>query len=597
MLNKSNSEKSTCKYFNKSQNSSSNLITNSNSQKKSSSSKIKKSKLNTILNRTLSDSVLNKKSTYFSNPWHHHKKQTCLSRKNSTNRRSLIYNPNSTLFNQNFLYSNNSTNRISFYTSASAGPQSPSVFSNQSPVPNIFSNQNSIHNINQYNNLRNKLKQHRSSCCVVNNTSNNLSQQLDPYENNNFSLSSSICSSLSPSPITLVNRQNSLVLSTPPSNINLNFPTSSKNSQPVSSPLSLTPASALEQRKSINNVKQSSILVSSKSKRDSRRWSLASMHSSDCNTAMNTPKMISSLPPSFQQQSSSAVPSQYSSSTYLNDNIISNKKNLQNQKSYSDQSNIPLNSKNSSDSLKHCKSEENQIEYSQRLSFGGRRRRLSSSNESSHLDDSSDVGFSSPLSFHRQRARSLSCSPCKGLNDSDIAPTEKFKEKFPKACKQLEENLQLFIDLNKIDLNTSTFEYLHKFIKKFLFIISHVARLLECIEFDPLEFSHFLDCAEQQAKQQEIKTDIPKYIISKLGIDRDPIKELNNEEEVIHSLNRTNSLTSRTSTSGFSGDDFLPSDFSLTTNGSLKSESNAPVVAPSQDDFEEVKIISNGAYG
>lgn len=36
-----------------------------------------------------------------------------------------------------------------------------------------------------------------------------------------------------------------------------------------------------------------------------------------------------------------------------------------------------------------------------------RRSRLSSSNESSHLDDLSDVGFSSPVSCFRQRARSL----------------------------------------------------------------------------------------------------------------------------------------------------------------------------------------------
>ena len=36
-----------------------------------------------------------------------------------------------------------------------------------------------------------------------------------------------------------------------------------------------------------------------------------------------------------------------------------------------------------------------------------RRSRLSSSNDSSQLDDSSEAGYSSPISFQRQRARSL----------------------------------------------------------------------------------------------------------------------------------------------------------------------------------------------
>jgi hypothetical protein len=84
--------------------------------------------------------------------------------------------------------------------------------------------------------------------------------------------------------------------------------------------------------------------------------------------------------------------------------------------------------------------------------------RICSSNESIALDDSScEVGYSSPNSFnhnHRQRARSLSCSPSKSHNDSDIIilHNEKFKEKYPNACMQMEENLQSFIESNK-DLN------------------------------------------------------------------------------------------------------------------------------------------------
>ena len=41
-------------------------------------------------------------------------------------------------------------------------------------------------------------------------------------------------------------------------------------------------------------------------------------------------------------------------------------------------------------------------------------------------------------------------------------------------------------------------------------------------EFDPEEFYHLLEAAEGQAKQT-IKTDIPQYIVSKLGLNRDPL--------------------------------------------------------------------------
>jgi microtubule-associated serine/threonine kinase len=61
-------------------------------------------------------------------------------------------------------------------------------------------------------------------------------------------------------------------------------------------------------------------------------------------------------------------------------------------------------------------------------------------------------------------------------------------------------------------------------IKKLLLIISRPARLLECLEFDPEEFYHLLEQAEGQAKtSQGIKADIPQYIITKLGLNRDPI--------------------------------------------------------------------------
>lgn len=44
-------------------------------------------------------------------------------------------------------------------------------------------------------------------------------------------------------------------------------------------------------------------------------------------------------------------------------------------------------------------------------------------------------------------------------------------------------------------------------------------------EFDPEEFYHLLEAAEGHAKVgQGIKTDIPRYIISQLGLVKDPLE-------------------------------------------------------------------------
>lgn len=44
-------------------------------------------------------------------------------------------------------------------------------------------------------------------------------------------------------------------------------------------------------------------------------------------------------------------------------------------------------------------------------------------------------------------------------------------------------------------------------------------------EFDPEEFYHLLEAAEGVAKVgQGIKTDIPRYIISQLGLTRNPLE-------------------------------------------------------------------------
>nr|XP_020467690.1 microtubule-associated serine/threonine-protein kinase 3-like isoform X2 [Monopterus albus] len=116
-------------------------------------------------------------------------------------------------------------------------------------------------------------------------------------------------------------------------------------------------------------------------------------------------------------------------------------------------------------------------------------------------------------------------------------------------------------------------------VRKILIIISRPARLLECLEFDPEEFYHLLEAAEGHAKVgQGIKTDIPRYIISQLGLTRDPLEDMVQLEQY----------------------DASPS-VSVEPDASM--ENKAPQMLtptrrkPLESDFETIKLISNGAYG
>ncbi|KAG5898846.1 hypothetical protein JTB14_014273, partial [Gonioctena quinquepunctata] len=236
----------------------------------------------------------------------------------------------------------------------------------------------------------------------------------------------------------------------------------------------------------------------------------------------------------------------------------------------------------------------------------------------------------SPL--HRPRSRSLSSPSRSPVIDNEICMMNVlYKERFPKATQQMEERLTHFIEENKtIDFGKDcdylpivrfvhhqvleiardclhkshcklvTSQYFHEmsdnlerlltetreksedaanlmtsFIKKLLLIISRPARLLECLEFDPEEFYHFLEAAEGQVKGiQGIKADIPQYIIQKLGLNRDPIAELQQELKDCNWSNDSSKVCLNA------------------TPTVRKSLSN-----PSENDFEVVKLISNGAYG
>ena len=81
--------------------------------------------------------------------------------------------------------------------------------------------------------------------------------------------------------------------------------------------------------------------------------------------------------------------------------------------------------------------------------------------------------------------------------------------------------------------------HLTALIKKLLLIVSRPARLLECLEFDPEEFYQLLEAAEGQARGVHgVHTNVPQYIIGKLGLNRDPLAEL---QQDLSQLDITNS--------------------------------------------------------
>uniref|UniRef100_A0A8D2QBP4 non-specific serine/threonine protein kinase n=1 Tax=Zonotrichia albicollis TaxID=44394 RepID=A0A8D2QBP4_ZONAL len=155
------------------------------------------------------------------------------------------------------------------------------------------------------------------------------------------------------------------------------------------------------------------------------------------------------------------------------------------------------------------------------------------------------------------------CSPGRtsGTFDNEVVMMNHvYKERFPKAQERSESEEVKFID---------------QLVRKLLIIISRPARLLECLEFDPEEFYHLLEAAEGHAKVgQGIKTDIPRYIISQLGLVKDPLEEMGQL-------------------------DHFDSGNTITPENDDTCEPSIPVPRrkPCEGDFETIKLISNGAYG
>uniref|UniRef100_A0A8C2ZRJ1 non-specific serine/threonine protein kinase n=1 Tax=Cyclopterus lumpus TaxID=8103 RepID=A0A8C2ZRJ1_CYCLU len=235
-----------------------------------------------------------------------------------------------------------------------------------------------------------------------------------------------------------------------------------------------------------------------------------------------------------------------------------------------------------------------------------------------------DGGHCSP--HMRPRSRSLSPGRSSSCYDNEIVMMNHvYKERFPKATAQMEgrlaEFIQAFSPENVLPLADGVLSFIHHQIaelsrdclaksreglitsvyffelqenlekllqdafersestevafvtelaKKLLIAISRPARLLECLEFNPEEFYHLLEAAEDYAKEGHLmKTDIPRYIISQLGLTRETIEEMVN----LDSYDSEGPLTPE-------------------TDDSTEIRAMKP---PEEADFQTIKLISNGS--
>ncbi|KAH9281201.1 Microtubule-associated serine/threonine-protein kinase 3 [Echinococcus granulosus] len=274
------------------------------------------------------------------------------------------------------------------------------------------------------------------------------------------------------------------------------------------------------------------------------------------------------------------------------------------------------------------------------------------------------------LSISRQRSKSLSPVRSTANNEQDILLLNHvYRERFPKAAAQMQENLaHLCEEMEHEDTFSWTavarfmhrqvlelardcrekalaglitcryfFEITEKLEKlvtdtrakcpdsvacvtnmcnRLLLIIARPARLLECLEFDPCEFYQMLEVAENQVRQQSDSNkifcpDVPRYIISKLGLsklaDTEP-EGLTDEEQCDRVVS---SPPTPTGTGNFLEASVLSAPLhSAIAPTELASSMTTPLITatettgsplprprPCESDFEIIKLISNGAYG
>ncbi|KAG5849980.1 hypothetical protein ANANG_G00077440 [Anguilla anguilla] len=146
---------------------------------------------------------------------------------------------------------------------------------------------------------------------------------------------------------------------------------------------------------------------------------------------------------------------------------------------------------------------------------------------------------------------------------------------------ELQENLEKLLQDAHERSESAEVAFVTQLVRKLMIVIARPARLLECLEFDPEEFYHLLEAAEGHAKEgQGIKSDIPRYIISQLGLTRDPLEEM----AQLSSYDSGNPDTPET-------------DDSVDSRGATVQPTQPKPKTPREEDFENIKLISNGAYG
>lgn len=504
----------------KNQNCSLNISIDSSSKKitknETGNLKYKDKKLDSILNRTLSDSILNKKSSSSSslgitstfkvsnsftiikriNNLKFNiqiiKKAVGLSRKNSSNRRSIFSNQNCSLnlFNRstsnilarkNFLSPSASPSSLNFggiilnggnhhHSSTSSNRSLKKHPSHSGPHHHHQHHQHHNYNTNNHHYNTRGIQHHRSIGCVLNTSftqNEKISFHKKKFEN---SSSSPISTPLSESPITMVPN-----LSTPPLLLDNNGSGSGDsyhqhlshhpNKRLPSSPrLHLTPATSSFNQKMngigvggglINNpYSNQSLLITSFKNSDARRWSFASMNSSSgygtntpsnhiggessnsnqslqyssneklTNSSSNKPKNSSNLVPNsvsmtperIERKNSIDFNNQISTTSGSNKYSLCGNLNCQNCSTdlFTDKIMNHANIIGIGGDSSASSSTANMIFLNRQSSSGGgsnhhNHHRICSSNDSIQLEDDSSevVGFSSPNSFNRQRARSL----------------------------------------------------------------------------------------------------------------------------------------------------------------------------------------------
>merc|ERR1719228_1108940 len=154
---------------------------------------------------------------------------------------------------------------------------------------------------------------------------------------------------------------------------------------------------------------------------------------------------------------------------------------------------------------------------------------------------------------------------------------------------EMSENLEKLL----VQTREKSFEagnFLTCLIKKLLLIVSRPARLLECLEFDPEEFYQLLEAAEGQARvKYGVQSHLPQYIINKLGLNRDPLAELQEDLSQLDS-------TSVSSSPDRGREGSIEPQHSSTPKGSDSENTSGPdsvtggeafkTKPPSEEDFE-----------